>query len=65
MKDKAFTIWAREAMNGIQLAKSTEFNLIFGVAYFGEIWFRFASNYLYCHQANKAATLAIMERRDK
>ena len=63
MKDKAFTIWTREASNGIQLAKSTEYGLIFGIAYFSEVWFRFASNYLYCHLSTGSNAPAIMERR--
>jgi len=65
MRDKAFTIWTREASNGIQLAKSTEYGLTFGVAYFSEIWFRFASNYLYCHLSLDKSAMTIMERRDK
>jgi hypothetical protein len=63
MKDKAFTIWTQQSMDGIALAKSTEYGLTFGVAYFGEIWFRFVNNYLYCHLAWDKSAPAIMERR--
>jgi len=65
MKDKAFTIWTQQAMDGITLAKSTEYGLTFGVAYFGEIWFRFVAKYLYCHLGPEKSASALMERRDK
>jgi hypothetical protein len=63
MKDKAFTIWGQQAMDGITLAKSTEFSLMFGVAYFGEIWFRYCGKYLYCHLDWDKSASALMERR--
>ena len=58
------SIWTRVAMTNIQLAKTTEYGLTFGVAYFGEVWFRFVGDCLFCHLAETSSATAIMERRN-
>ena len=64
---KAFTIWTEMALAPITLARSTEYGLTFGIAHFGEVWFRFFSRHLYCHISTGQTVTdakATMERRN-
>ena len=67
MKDKAFTIWTKQASNGIRPALCSEFGMIFGIRDFSDILFRYTGNLLYAHtgKGTNRDAAAIMERRDK
>lgn len=58
----AFTLWTEKALNPIELAVSPD-GRYYGVAYLGEVWFRFQGRMIYCHLAGGADASARMERR--
>jgi hypothetical protein len=60
----AHSIWTHPTMAPVQLAPSTEYDLMFGIAYFSEVWFRFTDGTLFSHcLKGKPDPMATMERR--
>jgi len=58
----AFTLWTRGALDAIEIAVTSN-GRHYGVAYLGEVWFRFCGPMIYCHLPSGADACARMERR--
>lgn len=60
--NRPFTIWTDAALLNVELATTAE-GRTYGVAGYGEIWFRFLETILRCHERGGNDATAWMERR--
>ena len=66
---KPFTLWTEKALSSVHVAQ-TESGYFYGVAFFGEVWFRFthsmffAAGHIYLYTGNGPDLESWMERRN-